>query len=245
MSNEAVTYSRGRTYYVAGVGILFDHGTTVPTDGTSDYAPGCIFQDTDAAADASFLINQGTLASCNFDAIDVGTILASNVPILDTAGWFEAENTETVLAEIGALLRVATTAGITTGVVCCKKIASAQLELLLDGNENDLFAVNEGDVILKVELVIQATAGAACAVTIGTDVDVDGTTKDPDSLLKAGDANATGIQASDDVAGTYLGADLAFGSLTADDDGYVTITSGADKSDSSFVGEALMYYIPA
>lgn len=104
MSNEGVTYSRGRTYYVAGVGILFDHGTTVPTDGVSDYAPGCIFQKTDGSADACLYINQGTLASCNFDALDVGTLLATNIPVVDTAGWFTATNAETVLAEIGELL---------------------------------------------------------------------------------------------------------------------------------------------
>ena len=104
MGREGATFSRGRTYYVTGVGILFDHGTTVPTDGLPDYAPGCIFQDTDGAADANFYINQGSLTSCNFDPLDIGTILASNVPILDTAAWFTATNTETVLAELGELL---------------------------------------------------------------------------------------------------------------------------------------------
>jgi len=104
MSNKAAIYSRGRTYYVAGTGILFDHGDTVPTDGSSDYAPGCIFQKTDGSADACLYINQGTLASCNFDALDVGALLATNIPIVDTADWFTATNTETVLAEIGELL---------------------------------------------------------------------------------------------------------------------------------------------
>jgi len=245
MSRELAIFSRGRTYYIQGVGILFDYGTTVPSDGVADYCPGAVFQKTDGTADACLYINQGTLASCSFKALDIGTILATNIPIVGTAAYFAATNVETILVEIGSLLKVVTTSGITTGAVACKKIATAQLELLLDTVENNLFAVNAGDVILKVELVIQAAAGAACAVTIGTDVDVDGTTKDVDSLLKAGDVNATGIQASDDVAGTYLGDDLAFGSLTADDDGYVTISSSTDQHASSFVGEALMYYIPA
>jgi len=104
MSNEAAIYSRGRTYYVAGVGILFDHGTTVPTDGASDYAPGCLFQKTDGSADACLYINQGTLASCNFDALDVGALLATNIPVVDTADWFTGTNAETVLAEVGELL---------------------------------------------------------------------------------------------------------------------------------------------
>jgi len=104
MGREAAIYSRGRTYYVAGVGILFDHGTTVPTDGLADYAPGCVFQKTDGTADACFYINQGSLASCSFKALDIGTILATNIPIVDTVGWFTATNAETVLAELGELL---------------------------------------------------------------------------------------------------------------------------------------------
>ncbi len=101
---EAAIFSRGRTYYVEGVGILFDHGKTVPTDGVSDFAPGCIFQHTDGGADTSLYINQGTLASANFDPVDVGALLATNIPVVDTAGWFTDTNAEGVLAEIGELL---------------------------------------------------------------------------------------------------------------------------------------------
>ncbi len=114
MSNETAIYSRGRTYYVEGVGILFDHSTTVPTDGTADYAPGCIFQKTDGTADACLYINQGTLGSCSFKALDIGTILATNIPIVDTAAYFTATNLETVLAELGELLLNA--AGANAGV---------------------------------------------------------------------------------------------------------------------------------
>jgi len=104
MSKEAAVYSRGRTYYVAGVGILFDHGDTVPEDGVSDYSPGCIFQHTDGGADTCLYINQGTLSSANFDALDVGALLATNIPVVDTVDYFTATNVETVLAELGELL---------------------------------------------------------------------------------------------------------------------------------------------
>jgi len=111
MSKEAAIYSRGRTYYVAGVGILFDHGTSVPANGLADYAPGCVYQKTDGSADACFYINQGTLASCSFKALDIGTILATNVPIVDTLGYFTATNLETVLAELGGRILPSGTLG--------------------------------------------------------------------------------------------------------------------------------------
>lgn len=101
---EAAIFGRGRTITIPGVGILFDWGITVPSDGAAGYAPGCLFQDVDGSSDANFYINQGSLTSSNFDPIDIGTILASNVPILDTAGWFTATETEAVLAELGELL---------------------------------------------------------------------------------------------------------------------------------------------
>jgi len=144
MSEKDVKYSRGRTYYVEGVGILFDHGTTVPTDGTADYAPGCIFQDTDASADSVFLINQGTLSSCNFDAIDAGTILASNVPILDTAAWFTATNTETVLAELGELLQANSTAAGGVGPSPLIWSGAPILDVMLDPSKG-LYYFNDYD----------------------------------------------------------------------------------------------------
>jgi len=46
---------------------LFAYGTSLPS-GVSGYLSSCIFLDTDAAADAQFLINEGTLSSCSFVA---------------------------------------------------------------------------------------------------------------------------------------------------------------------------------
>lgn len=137
-----------------------------------------------------------------------------------------------------------TATGITRGDVRCQVIDSAHLEALLDTVENDLFPISKGDIILSVKLFVATAAGAACAVTIGTDVDVDGTTADPDALLKAADANTAGIYASDNPALTYQGDDLKAGAFVADDDGYLTITSSTDQSASSFVGQAVLMYIP-
>lgn len=48
-------------------GYLRGWGTTVPTDGDTGYAPGCIFQKTSATA--GVYINIGNAASCNFDSV--------------------------------------------------------------------------------------------------------------------------------------------------------------------------------
>ena len=54
------------------VGALFARGTTVPTDGTVGFAPGCIFLDTNATAGGQVFVNEGTYASCDFNAISAG-----------------------------------------------------------------------------------------------------------------------------------------------------------------------------
>ena len=75
---------QGTILQKAGVGILFAAGTTVPTDAAAGYAPGCIFQDTDASADAVLFVNQGTATSCNFDALVpvAGTVSALTITTL-------------------------------------------------------------------------------------------------------------------------------------------------------------------
>lgn len=53
-------------------GILLAYGDTVPADNTIGYAPGCLFQQTDGASEATYLyVNVGTKALSNFDAIDL------------------------------------------------------------------------------------------------------------------------------------------------------------------------------
>lgn len=57
---------------IPGVGIAQAAGATVPSDGAVGYAPGCIFQQTDGTGESNYLyVNVGTLASANFDAVDL------------------------------------------------------------------------------------------------------------------------------------------------------------------------------
>ena len=133
--------------------------------------------------------------------------------------------------------------GITTGGVHCKRIASAELEALLDTGENNLFALKAGDIILKLVFNVGTAAGGACTVNIGLDADADGSSKDVDGFLVAADANAAGQYSTEDD--TYDGAYVNPGPKAADDDGYAIIQSSSDQSSSSFVGGAYMLYIPA
>jgi hypothetical protein len=52
-------------------GLLLAHGKTVPTDGTAGYETGCLFQHIDGEAGTALYCNEGTVASCNFDAVTV------------------------------------------------------------------------------------------------------------------------------------------------------------------------------
>ena len=115
---DTAIYSRGRTKYIEGVGILFDWGTTVPVDGTAGYAIGAVFQHIDGAAATCFYVNTGSLTSSNFDAassaaaaaLETALALAttpggaSKIGVYDTTGYWTATTLETLLAELGELM---------------------------------------------------------------------------------------------------------------------------------------------
>lgn len=117
---DTAIYSRGRVYYIEGVGILFDWGKTVPPDGTADYAIGAVFQHIDGGAATCLYVNEGSLTSCDFNAassaaaaaLEVALALAttpggaSKVGVFDTTGYWTAATVEAILAELGELLFV-------------------------------------------------------------------------------------------------------------------------------------------
>jgi hypothetical protein len=75
MSREFVqgyAHPKGAIVEKPGVGILFAAGTTVPTDGTTGFAPGCVFIDENAAQGSQFFINEGSATSCDFNVIALG-----------------------------------------------------------------------------------------------------------------------------------------------------------------------------
>ena len=142
--------------------------------------------------------------------------------------------------QIGAV----TSGGITTGAVVVKVIEASELKALLDGNTNNLFTVRAGDMILGVRLVVETAAGSACSVSIGVDADAGSAGADVDALLKNGDANATGIQASDEAGGSFCGDALSGGAFVVNDDGKITITASSDISSSGFIGRVVLWSLP-
>lgn len=58
----------------SAAGYLFASGSTVPTDATSGYQPGCIFQHTDGSAGGVLYVNDGTYASCDFNPVQPNAV---------------------------------------------------------------------------------------------------------------------------------------------------------------------------
>lgn len=77
-------------------GKIYAWGTTVPTGTTAGFLPGCIFIDTDASTGALVWLNEGSVTSCNFDAMELA---AADVPIVDAGGLITATTVEAAFAE--------------------------------------------------------------------------------------------------------------------------------------------------
>jgi hypothetical protein len=67
-------------------GLLFASGTTVPTDGTDGYQTGCIFQQTDGGSGTAVYINEGSVTSCNFNALSGGAAATTLDGLTDITG---------------------------------------------------------------------------------------------------------------------------------------------------------------
>lgn len=52
--------------------IVRAEGTTVPTDGSTGYAKGCTFVETDATGNVVRYVNEGSATSCAFNQVDSG-----------------------------------------------------------------------------------------------------------------------------------------------------------------------------
>jgi hypothetical protein len=56
-----------------GVGAIIAWGPTLPTDADPGYSPGCIFIHIDGTDGTALYVNEGTIASCDFNLITVAS----------------------------------------------------------------------------------------------------------------------------------------------------------------------------
>lgn len=90
MSARAVQTAAPGGWYVHASeqtrGITYASGPTPPADASVGFAPGCLFIDTNAAADSQVYVNVGTRASSNFDALALSTSILANQTLTTGAG---------------------------------------------------------------------------------------------------------------------------------------------------------------
>lgn len=89
-------------------GLAYVVGTTVPSDASSGYAPGCIFVDQDASAGSQFYINEGSATSCDFNPLSstsgsFTSITTTNLTTTNAnvSGVLTAGNGATIVANTG------------------------------------------------------------------------------------------------------------------------------------------------
>lgn len=114
-------------------------GATVPTDGASGYITGCIFQHTDGGQNTAIYVNEGSITSCDFDAISTSATSGGGAIGLDSS-YSLGENTVTM--DEGALTLNDATAGATDTVVINKTGATATgnaFEINVNANVNTAF----------------------------------------------------------------------------------------------------------
>lgn len=96
-------HPRGALEFLQPAGIMRAAGTTVPTDGTAGYLPGCLFHQTDGAAGTVLYVNEGTVSACDFNAVKLPGVDLQTL----TATAAELNTMSGILADVNELNRVA------------------------------------------------------------------------------------------------------------------------------------------
>ena len=198
-------------------GKLLVAGVTVPTDGDTGYATGCLYQKTDGSSGTSVYVNEGSITSAAFVAIeppssiilsdlsDVGAIGYTGGRILIANGsdsyaeW--SLSGDVLLSSIGGIT-------IQTGVVedsMIEGLAAGQIILGVDGTAaNNLKAVLSNHVTMDATgAVTLATVTKDYAIAL-TDLRQNAAMKDalPDTPVGDGGALGLGDAAGAPVLGT-------------------------------------------
>lgn len=201
------------------------------------------------------IVNSGatTVGSIDLETATVTNIADTEVLIGTGAGTaaFAAlsgdvtmDNTGAVTIAAGAVthtkIGLASAGGVNTGAVFFKFIGGATILPLLNTSTNNLVSMAAEEIVVDVIFTNIVAAGTACTVTIGADINYDGT-GDVDGFLAAIDANTTNTyrMTTLDVASqpAYVNG------LIPNAAGALTITSSADVSATGWDGGAIIMYV--
>lgn len=153
--------------------ILFAIGATVPTDATSGYAVGCIFQHSDGTTDTALYVNEGSITSCDFNAVAMtGGASVKNVTKLESADSpYTVLSTDYYLqanvAQGDSSLEIRFSANPTTG----------QIFAVLNMNTMDIvisFFDQDGSIDGATTLVLNDQYDSATLISDGTNLHVVG-----------------------------------------------------------------------
>lgn len=225
--------------------VVFDFGSTVPSDGTIGFAKGCIFVQTDGANEAALLyINVGSTTSANFDAVDVNIAeMALLSGLTSTAALIDAVVSGTSVTGHAA-------GAIGTGVAPSTKRFTrngtiiTEIKVDLEGlasvaTANDVIGLAAGGVAYIGQNVV-ASNGIIYAIELicletpaGGDNDVNVVVNSSASLAYDGAGGTTyGVNGGDAVAGQVV-QNLVQG-LTANH--YFYLTAGTGDTAATYTG---------
>ena len=175
-------------------------GPTVPTATTAGYAIGCIFQQSDGVSGTTFYINEGTVASCTFNAI---TTLASG-------GTFTGNLTAPTITASTALAATVADSATVGGIIVPQHIEIAfQIPKIATDLVYNCFVARRAYTVTNVTFVPTILQGGAMTVTpvkvTSTTAPVAATTP---LTTAAFDGNA-GLHTVQNGTLTATGADLA------------------------------------
>jgi hypothetical protein len=180
---NAVFPASGQDCYVDGVGYLRAWGITVPTDGESGYAPGCVFQHTDGSGESAFYINQGTSSSCAFKGFETALQAdlaattvgkgASLVGVEDSTGLLTAATVEAALAELRNKKATSVTAVGTSEAPTAVTLSQLKGGVIIAAGASAQFLAlatpAAGDLGLTVTIIRTANASAVTISTAGSE----------------------------------------------------------------------------
>ena len=258
---------RMRPPVVADEGLLFASGATVPTDAAAGYQTGCIFQHTDGGAGTAFYVNEGSVTSCNFDAVaaltaaqeaiisaTAGVATASKALILDASG--EVASGSLILSDGGMAAGTGVSTG--TGTLCYHRVTKIgdmfKTEIFLDitglndgdtaadvvGKDGDTANCHIGQITAAVNGTIIGGRMTCLEVPAGGHADLDLWTANEGTLAQDTAISAATGEVQLVQAATWADGDMIPLDANPPADDYLILVTGTQGSDADYTGGQFM-----